>query len=101
MAIKKYGDAQPADVFVGSEAGIVSSYIQKIGKPLSEFSDVEKDALNRDLEAAREDQVEQVQTEEAVEQAEPVKDESVIDDALNPEGGEKEEAKSDGKAKRK
>jgi hypothetical protein len=54
MAIQKIGDAQPASVFTGKEATVVSEHIQRLGKSVSDFSNEEKSALDSDLEAVRE-----------------------------------------------
>ena len=54
MAIKKYGDAERADVFRGKEATVVNQHIKKLGKAVSDFSEEELNALNKDLEEVQE-----------------------------------------------
>lgn len=54
MAMQKFGDSEPAEVFRGREASVVSEHIQKHGKAVSDFDDNQKSALNADLEAVRE-----------------------------------------------
>lgn len=49
MGMQKYGDNQPAEVFVGEEAVVVSSHLQRTGKALSDFSEEERNALDEDL----------------------------------------------------
>lgn len=64
MAMKKYGDAQPAELFVGEEARVVNDHLRKTGKAVSDFSEGELAALNADLENVR-------GTESATQEASP------------------------------
>lgn len=56
MAMQKFGDSEPAEVFRGREANVVSEHIQKHGKAVSDFDDNEKSALDADLSAVREEE---------------------------------------------
>lgn len=75
MTLKKYGDAEQANVFHGREAQVVSTHMQRHGKAVSEFSKDEKAALSAELEAiqAEENNVNKASASEpeAVEQEEP------------------------------
>lgn len=51
--MKKYGDNEKAEVFTGREANVVSEHLQRVAKPISEFSKEEKEALQADLEQVR------------------------------------------------
>jgi len=61
MSMKKTGDAVPAQVFTGEEAVVLNEHLQKRGKALSDFTDNQREELDRDLEAVR---VEQTPPEE-------------------------------------
>lgn len=54
MAIQKYGQNEPAEVFRGREAAVVNDHMQRVGKAVSEFDENELDSLNNDLESVRE-----------------------------------------------
>lgn len=55
MTLKKYGDNEQAEIFVGREAEVVNRHLQRVAKPVSEFSDEEKQELQADLEKVRAD----------------------------------------------
>jgi len=52
--MKKYTSPEKIDVFYGKEAVVVNRHLGKVGKPISDFSDEEKEALSADLEKVRE-----------------------------------------------
>jgi hypothetical protein len=58
MAMKKTGDAVPAEVFTGEEAVVLNTHLQKRGKALSDFTDNQRDELEADLAKVRETQEE-------------------------------------------
>jgi hypothetical protein len=57
MAIKKYADAEgELEVLRGKEAQVINEHFSKTGKrTVSDFSEQEREDLNKDLEAAREE----------------------------------------------
>lgn len=53
MAMKKTGDAVPAEVFSGEEAVVLNEHLQKRGKALSDFTDKQRAELDEDLASVR------------------------------------------------
>ena len=53
MAMKKTGEAVPAEVFTGEEAVVLNEHLQKRGKALSDFTENQREELEADLEATR------------------------------------------------
>ena len=52
--MKKYGTPEKAEVFAGKEAAVINKHLAKTGKALSEFSEDELEAFQKDLDKARE-----------------------------------------------
>lgn len=56
--MKKYGTPEKAEVFAGEEATVINRHLARVGKALSEFSQEEIDALNKDLGRVSESEAE-------------------------------------------
>ena len=54
MALQKFGDSSPAEVFRGKEASVVNRHMRRLGKAVSDFDQSEKDQLQAELEEVRE-----------------------------------------------
>jgi hypothetical protein len=51
--MKKYGNPEKVEVFSGEEATVVNTHLARTGKALTDFTDEEREAFHKDLEAVQ------------------------------------------------